>query len=158
MDMQFIERPWAVRNCSKKLGVRVLAAVAVVSGMAFAGFAIAEAPSANYSLLCGGCNLGSPLPTSSTKAAILNYMVTSAPVKPISGDTITVCNGTACVKYTLDDSGNYMGGAPINQVTNPPGSGGGGGGNGGGGGGAGGGANLPGGCIGNCGIVTVGSK
>lgn len=130
-----------------------LSITALTAGLLLS-FGSFSAASANYSILCNGCDLGSPFPTERTLSEIKNYVKVSAPVPAQSGDTVTVCNGTACVQYTLDDSGNYIGAPPIKQTTSPPGGGGGGGG---GGSGGVGGVNPGGGCYGNCGggVVTI---
>jgi hypothetical protein len=121
------------RSNISKLWIAALIIATLTAGLSIS-FGSFSAASANYSILCGGCDLGSPFPTNRTLSEIKNYVKVSAPEKPQSGDTITVCNGTACVKYTLDDSGNYIGDPPIPQTRTPPGGGGGGGGGVGGGG------------------------
>lgn len=141
--------PSSKRNALSTWVILLLTAT-LAAGLSIS-FGSLSAASANYSILCKGCDLGSPFPTNRTLSEIKNYVKVSAPVKPQSGDTVTVCNGTACVKYTLDDSGNYIGDPAIPQTTSPPGGGGLGSGTGNGRGqgvGTGGGANPPGGSYG----------
>ncbi|WDM77040.1 hypothetical protein ACCQ13_09030 [Xanthomonas sp. NCPPB 1638] len=127
----------------KKKSVQGCIALAALGGAVSIALA-ANGPS-NYSLNCGNCDLGSPMPTTTTLNAInSNYERNIR--KPnmygfgtfmLPGDTVTVCNGSACVTYTYDSSGNYLGAPPVQQVRNPPRTGGGGSGGtvGGGGGG-----------------------
>ncbi len=117
-------------------------------------------------LPCSACRLETPMPGPGTQTFLdawawdvrhTTAVWTQIVVKP--NDKIVVCNGTACVTYTMTDSNSYLGGQATPQTSTPGGGGGGGGGEGGGGGGGGGGGtNLggSGGCVGNCtGVVTV---
>ncbi|AZR28340.1 hypothetical protein NX80_019890 [Xanthomonas vasicola pv. arecae] len=75
-----------------------------------------------------------PMPTTTTLNAInQNYEqnirnpdLTLMHTDMHPGDTVTVCNGSACVTYTYNSSGNYLGAPPVPQVRNPPRGGGGG--------------------------------
>lgn len=117
-------------------------------------------------LPCSACRLESPMPGPGTQtfldawawdvqhtAAIWKQIV----VKP--KDQIVVCNGTACVTYTMTDSNGYLGGQATPQTSSPGGGGTGDGGGSGGSTGGGGGTNVgnsSGGCIGTCtGTVTI---
>ncbi|WP_152412209.1 hypothetical protein [Xanthomonas phaseoli] len=113
---------------------KIFFGVAIISILGCAiGVAVADGGGKNYSFGCGGCDLGSPMPTTTTLNAInQNYELnirnpnqTLMYTDMHPGDTVTVCNGSACVTYTYNSSGNYLGAPPVPQVRNPPRGGGG---------------------------------
>jgi uncharacterized membrane protein YgcG len=142
---------------TKRKRVLYLAAISAILGAV--GIAFAAGGPSHYSFACGACDLGSPMPTTTTLNAINAYFLPDPKDRAQMelgklnvtsiGDTVTVCNGVACVTYTFNNSYSFIGGPPVQQVRTPPrggssggsGSGGGGGyiGGGSGGGGAGGG-------------------
>ena len=96
-----------------------ISAIALTTGLATLAVAAVSGPN-HYAVLCGSCDLGSPMPTSSTRDAIHNHLNSLKHASPWSaatmnvmpGDTVTVCNGTACVTYTYNSSGTFLGQIP----------------------------------------------
>ncbi len=109
-------------------------------------------------LPCSACRLETPMPGPGTQTFLDTWawdvrhtaaVWTQIVVKP--NDKVVVCNGTACVTYTMTDSNSYLGGKATPQTSTPGGGGGVGSGTGNGRGqgvGTGGGANPPGGSYG----------
>lgn len=147
--------------------------VAVFGGILVAGLTAAGGIFANQNrygpLTCTSCGLGYPPVDGTTGVFISTYVnklkapgVLGPPnFNVFVGDVIVICNGSRCVDYVKNESGDWEGTNPRNQVSKPPGRPGGGGGGGvGGGGGGGGGYTAPiggggGGGGGGSGRVTV---
>lgn len=70
---------------------------------------------------CTECQLATPIPDTTTATALDQYGVSTtfyqAPVTYLPGDTVTICDTTACVTYTRTTDHQYLGGAltPINS-------------------------------------------
>lgn len=121
--------------------------MAIFGGIFVAGLTAAGAIFANQNrygpLTCTSCGLGYPPVDGTTGVFISTYvkklktpgLLGSPNFNVFVGDVIVICNGSRCVDYVKNESGDWEGTNPRNQVSKPPGRPGGGGGRGRGGGG-----------------------
>jgi hypothetical protein len=151
----------------KKTGIAV-----VISGIALTGAIAAGGIFASQNrygpITCTACGLGYPSVDGTTAAFISTYVKKmQAPslwgppnFSVLVGDVIVLCNGSRCVDYVKNDSGDWEGTQPRDEVAptpHPPGSGIGSGNGRPGGGGGGYTGPISGGGGGGSGSVTVGS-
>ena len=81
------------------------------------------ASAANYQApSCQACALSTPIPDPNTAQALDNYGVpspfNSATHTYQPGDTIGICNGSACATYTRTDDGQYNKGTAVPETGN----------------------------------------